>query len=68
MSVYDSIREGLESDWRKARAYDHVRNLLTEILHKKAGEIGYSLSQEIINCLNNTPSSLPQGSDGQGEV
>lgn len=62
MSVYDTIREGLQDDWQKARAYDEVRHLLEEVWRTKEKEIGYSLSQRIAMCLNQTPSTKQEQS------
>lgn len=32
MSVYDTIRQGLQDDWRKAREYDHLKRENEQLL------------------------------------
>jgi len=33
MSVYDTIREGLQSDWRKAREYDDMKLAIHNLVY-----------------------------------
>lgn len=62
MSVYDTIRQGLEEDWRKARAYDYVKNILTEIVSEKGERgLGTRLYGRGMDCINNTPSVGREG-------
>lgn len=58
MSVYNTIREGLAEDWRKAQAYDYVKNILTEIVTEKGEQgLGYRLYARGMDCINTTPST-----------
>jgi hypothetical protein len=64
MSVYDSIREGIAEDIRKANSYDYVKNILTEILQEKGEQgLGYRLYARGMDCINNTPSVRERNSD-----
>lgn len=54
MSVYDSIRDGIQDDWRKAREYDEMkRKLELEIAQlksnpeKDAWKAGYDTGYEL---------------------
>lgn len=56
MSVYDTIRQGIAEDIRKANAYDYVKNILNEIVTAKGEQgLGYTLYARGMDCLNNTP-------------